>query len=227
YSLYREGVADRDVDAARLIGALPHPVDIVHTGSLALVPEDVHRVRDCLGHARDRGAFVSVDLNLRPRAVTDPKAYVQAVESVLPLCDLIKCSDEDLQAMGRLGSPVAQARLMHKHSGAAIVTVTGGENGATLLHAIDEVGQLAIRPRSVVDTIGAGDCFQAGLLIALGDQNLLSRGALKTTNTDALTRVLHHAQLTASLNVERPGCNPPTRAEIVQRAETLARTEGS
>jgi fructokinase len=61
----------------------------------------------------------------------------------------------------------------------------------------------------VVDTVGAGDCFQAGLVASLQDA-----GPLADLDAAVLARALRYAIATASLNVMRAGCNPPLRAEV-------------
>jgi fructokinase len=77
----------------------------------------------------------------------------------------------------------------------------------------------------VVDTVGAGDCFLAGLITALlagperGEEALALRsGGLTEPITEARLRtVLHHALASASHCVERAGCTPPSYAEVCER----------
>ena len=69
YSLYRQGIADRDYTVDGIVNLLrQQPVPgIFHTGSLLLIPPEHHKVVAILKSARDLGWTVSVDINLRPQ----------------------------------------------------------------------------------------------------------------------------------------------------------------
>jgi len=67
----------------------------------------------------------------------------------------------------------------------------------------------------VVDTVGAGDAFMAGLIDALWDRGLLGadrRNALHAITSDTLADVLELAALSSALTVARPGADLPDRA---------------
>ena len=73
----------------------------------------------------------------------------------------------------------------------------------------------------VVDTVGAGDSFLAGLLSALlaqadGAPCPVQAWVAQLSAAD-LGALLSHALATATVNVMRAGCQPPTRAEVQAR----------
>jgi fructokinase len=72
----------------------------------------------------------------------------------------------------------------------------------------------------VVDTIGAGDSFQAALLFALQAMGRSGTASLAKTSADELHRALSFAVRCAAITCSRPGADPPRRAEI---AADLAR----
>lgn len=74
-------------------------------------------------------------------------------------------------------------------------------------------------PVTVVDTIGAGDSFMAGLLVALAERRALGAGraALAALNADDLQACLDFAAATAAITVAHTGPYAPTRAEIHQQ----------
>lgn len=74
-------------------------------------------------------------------------------------------------------------------------------------------------PATVVDTIGAGDSFMAGLLAALAERRALGAGraALAALNADDLQACLDFAAATAAITVAHTGPYAPTRAEIHQQ----------
>jgi len=77
YAFYREGVADRATDAARLTQACQNAsaLKIVCTGALALSPDDASTYLPWLAAQRDGGKKVVIDANLRPSVMPDLKHY--------------------------------------------------------------------------------------------------------------------------------------------------------
>ena len=234
YVFHREAVADRDGSADDLVSRLPDDVSLLHAGGLALIPPDDDKVLAVVQAARDRGALVSIDANLRPVvAGTDPvrqAAYRGAVSRVLAQADIIKLSDEDLDAMGWPASvddgDTLQAlawRLLD--GGASLIAFTFGAKGAVLVNRQGMVRRPIPAGVQVVDTVGAGDCFQAGLLVWLKKAGKLLPGQLDHLLADDLDGALQHAMATAAINVQRQGCQPPNWLESrawVEQARQLA-----
>lgn len=221
YSFYREGVADRAVSAATLnAGCVAQPgLQIVATGCLALLAQDSAKYLPWLGAQRAAGRMVVVDANLRLSAAAgDAAGYRANVQRALRHAHLIKVSDDDLDALALPGaSALARARQLLHDTRAQWLALTLGAQGAVLLQRGGPACQGRERmPVQVADTVGAGDCFLAGLIAALLAQQ--PPGALLAPMTEAQLRaVLAHALTSASLCVERTGCVPPTRAEISAR----------
>ena len=69
-------------------------------------------------------------------------------------------------------------------------------------------------PVAVIDTVGAGDSFNAGLLAALAERWATSRDALLGLDGDEIVAVLRFASAVAALNCARAGADPPRRAEV-------------
>ncbi len=85
YSFYRDGVADRQVNAEQLeLDCERHNgLRIVATGCLALVADDQPKYLPWLRSQRHAGRFVVVDANLRPAIVADMAAYQASVRAAL------------------------------------------------------------------------------------------------------------------------------------------------
>jgi fructokinase len=66
----------------------------------------------------------------------------------------------------------------------------------------------------VVDTVGAGDTFQAALLTALAERGLLAPAALRTLDAEALRAVLGFAVAAAAITCSRRGADLPRRGEL-------------
>lgn len=229
YSFYRDGVADRQVAADALIAACAAQpnLQVVATGCLALVAQDAAVYLPWLAAERAAGRLVVVDANLRLSAVDDASAYRANVMAALQHAHLIKVSDDDLEALDVPGATALErAHHLLSQTRAQWLALTLGPGGAWLLQR----GGLAVHARestpiTVVDTVGAGDCFLAGLITALlagperGEEALALRpGGLTAPVTEARLRaVLQHALASASHCVERAGCTPPRYEEVRER----------
>ena len=137
YSFYREGVADRQVDATQLEQACEPCTElrIVATGCLALVADDQPKYLPWLRSQRQAGRFVVVDANLRPAIVADMAAYQASVRAALAQAHLIKVSDDDLTTLGLTDAePLVNARALLAETPAPWLALTLGARGAMLLH---------------------------------------------------------------------------------------------
>ena len=217
YAFHRAQVADRDILPEQACAALPAGMQLFHTGGLALVPDDIEATLQIIKAAAAAGALVSIDANMRPMVCPDLHLYAAGVRQALALAHVIKVSEEDLQYLGcRDADPVDAARSLFEDSAVELIALTLGEHGAQLLSRHGSVRLGIPAGVQVVDTVGAGDSFLAGLVASLWDAGKLSLAALAQLDVPTLERAVQFAIATASLNVMREGCNPPTRAEVEQ-----------
>ncbi|PUA81710.1 carbohydrate kinase family protein [Nocardioides currus] len=190
------------------------PVAVVF-GSIgaALEPgaEDVARL---VGQHRAT-ALTVFDVNARPAITGTSKAVVARVEAMAALADVVKASDEDLEALwpGLEHREVA-ARLLDQGTGAVVVTL--GERGLAWFTPDGEGVVPAVRTE-VADTIGAGDTVTAAIVDGLWDLGVVgsaARGGLAALRAEDWTAVLEHAGRAAAITVGRPGGDPPWRHEL-------------
>ena len=224
YSFYREGVADRQVTALEMnaeCAALPS-LKLIATGCLALVADDAHKYLPWLKAQRAAGKLVVVDANLRPAIVPDMAAYQASVMNALGQAHIVKVSDDDLQTLGFADSdPMAAARALLATTQAPWLALTMGPKGAVLMHRDGQAWHAAeTAPVKVADTVGAGDCFLAGMLVALLErpvtQAAASADALQL-DADDIEHILCHAIASASLCVQEVGCVPPNLDKVRAR----------
>ncbi len=215
YRFYRNATADRDLDADELITALPDKIDIFHTGTLAISEEpDAAILEQVIAAARQQGAAISIDPNMRPAGVADLPGYIARVKRMLAHADLVKASDEDLSILFPGFEPRTAIERARDEFGLALVVATMGRNGS---HAITAQGYAKVpawRPPQLVDTVGAGDCFQAGLLGWFVDNAITTFDDLAGLDPKTLTAGLRQAAVVAGLNCAAKGCVPPTRSQV-------------
>ncbi|MEC4764992.1 carbohydrate kinase [Mycobacterium sherrisii] len=194
------------------------PPLFVHTGSIAAVREPGCLAVAALLDTYRVSATVTLDPNVRPSLSPDSDLVRRRIEHLVERADVVKVSDEDLAWIDPERAPEQTARAWLA-LGPAVVAVTMGARGCRAFCASGEA-HVSARPVRVVDTIGAGDAFMAGLLDALWDLNLLGgdrRAALARIRVDELTSALQAAGLVSALTVGRAGADLPDRAAL--RAE--------
>lgn len=188
----------------------------LHVGSLgaALLPGR-HAVEDLVRQAGESELFVSYDPNIRPAFVTDPAATWRDVVAIAARSRLVKLSDEDIAALHPDAAVDEVARELLAGGTTELVVVTRGVEGATAYGPDFTVRQPA-PPTAVVDTVGAGDSFMAGLLAVLDDWDIpeAGPGALDALDEDRVATLLRGAMAAAAVTVSRRGANPPTRQEL-------------
>lgn len=222
YAFHRQGVADRDVSAERLIDSLPEALELLHTGGLALVPDDLEKILTVMREARRRKALVSIDANLRPIAVTACDVYVEGVKRAIAQSHILKVSEEDLAVLG-FGdmTPTVLSTILFHESALQLIAVTRGVQGATLLTRTCQATLPAPNDLKIADTVGAGDCFHAGLIAYLARADrLATEASLRQVDQDFLRCALQHAIAAASINIMRSGCDPATWEETRRFNET-------
>jgi fructokinase len=238
YAFYREGVADRQINAASMnaVCAAQPQLEIVCTGCLALDPADAPHYLTWWQAQKAAGRWLVVDVNLRPSVMPDLAQYRAHVLAMAQLADVLKASDEDLAHLQLPGnSPMEQAMHLMNLGAAQWMALTLGAEGAHLL--VRNGAQIKVfsareaAPLKVLDTVGAGDSFLAGLLACAlhhADQHtpahILEPGQapkVKTWASQATDRclqdVLAHALASASLVVMRRGCDPAHWDEVRAR----------
>lgn len=212
YDFYVDGTSDWQWRAAELVN-LPRGTAVLHTASLAswLAPgADV--IADRVGAARAAGLLTTYDPNVR--AALLPPDGRERIEHMVACAHLVKASDDDLDHLYP-GSEVADVAARWLNLGARVVTVTRGSGGADAFSAAGPVhcDGLAV---NVLDTVGAGDAFMAGLLAGLADRDAATPGGLLrlAADPDALTELLGFAMIVAAITCQRQGADPPTAAEV-------------
>ena len=217
YDFYGERGADRQLDAASALAALPSDLGALHVGSYAMVVEPVASAQRALVEREHKRVLIAYDPNVRLTVEPSLERWREALQWMLPRTHLLKISDEDLGLLyPGLAPDDAAAQWLSR--GVAAVVVTRGSEGALAFTARAR-GRAAPVAVNVVDTVGAGDTFQAALLTWLAEHGCLSidgvaaldEGALEAAALDAM---LAFAARAAAITCSRRGADMPRRAEL-------------
>lgn len=211
YAFYDENTAGRLLDIADLPTFGPE-VNALHFGAISLIPEPCGTAYETLLLREADARVISLDPNIRPGFIRDAKAHADRIRRMAARSDILKFSDEDMAWFGEQGS---EAELAHRwlERGAKLVLVTRGAEGATGYTAEHTVSVPVVKV-DVVDTVGAGDTFDAGVLAALDRKGLLTKAAIAALSAADIEDALNWGVKAAAVTVSRAGANPPTAAEI-------------
>ena len=215
YEFYVEGTADWQWTMAEL-RRLPSDTEVLHFGSIASWTGPASERIDQVVHKewqRDH-ALVSYDPNVRPPLLASPARGQKLVERSIRRAHLVKASREDLEWLYPSRSFDQVCSLWHQ-LGPALVVVTDGALGAVAYRAGRRPLSRPGRPVNLVDTIGAGDSFTAGLLSGLLRRGLHRPEGLHTIADAVLGDVIDEAALISSITCERAGADPPKLAHSV------------
>jgi len=211
YAFYGEGCADRLLDA-RALDALPPGVKAIHVGSYATVVGRTAETQRTLVERMQGRALVAYDPNIRLNVEPRLEVWRAQIDWMLPRTQLLKVSDEDLGLVwpGLAPADFAERALAQ---GVKLVVVTRGAEGALGWTAAARA-EAAPVPVTVIDTVGAGDTFQAALLTWLAEHDALSVAALAALTNDALRDALGFAARAAAITCSRRGADMPRRSEL-------------
>jgi fructokinase len=217
YSFHAQGTADWQWTAGELSATDLSSTACLHSGSLALVREPGGRVVEEFLLRASATATICLDPNVRPLLVA-PEVYRERLPRWCAIADVLRLSEDDLELL-LPGCPVDRACDVWHAAGARLVVVTLGGRGA--IASLDgERITVPAPPTAVVDTVGAGDSFTAGLLHHLGATGLLG-GRLTDLGIDEVAQACAFAARVAALTCSVSGPNPPWEHELRQPATSV------
>lgn len=211
YAFYDENTAGRMITVDDL-PSLGDDVEALHFGAISLIPDPCGGTYEALLAREQAKSVISLDPNIRPGFIKNKQAHHDRIMRMAAQSDIIKFSDEDLEWFGLSGDHDALARIW-LGIGPKLVVITKGAEGAvgyTKAHKVEVPSEKV----TVVDTIGAGDTFDAGVLASLRRDGLLTKTQVADLDEKAIRNALALAAKVAAVTVSRAGANPPWATEI-------------
>ena len=204
------GLAEMELHPAEPMDA----ATVLHAGSYALVsPRSSAALLDLFGTA-PKGVFRSVDPNVRLAMEPSVERWRESVAAFAALTDILKVSEEDIRTLAGPDADVDTIAEAWLEKRCALVALTRGERGATLFtrrHGRIDGAAVAVE---TIDSVGAGDAFQAALLAGLDEAGIRSAADLDELGREPLQALLDTAIKAGALTCARQGADPPTRAEL-------------
>lgn len=215
YAFYLDGTSAAGLRAP--LAPLPAGTALhVSFGAIGLEHPAGQALADLIQEAAGRHVR-SLDPNLRPSAVTNAPAYATRMADLVATCDLVKVSDEDLRLLHPDHDPIDAAAAWATSGPAAVVLTRGAEGAVAVTSAGDHLDVPGMQV-DVVDTVGAGDAFMAGLLAWLdAGGHLDTRADLDAVTAGGeLASALTYAVQVAALTCTREGADPPSDDEVAR-----------
>jgi fructokinase len=213
YRFIIDGTSAPNLTRPMLPASLPSGVRALHVGTLGLVFEPIAATLAGLVEREHGNLLVMIDPNIRAAALNGTAGYRARLDAIIAESTIVKASDDDMAWLYPDVELESAARAVLAR-GPRLVVVTLGADGAFGVCAETEV-RVAAPVVDVVDTIGAGDAFGAGLLAWLSDQDRLNRDL--RLEREELRAALEFACLVASITCTRAGADPPRRADLKRR----------
>ncbi|SEW25143.1 fructokinase [Cognatiyoonia koreensis] len=206
YAFYDENTAGRMLDESHLPTVT---ADAMFFGGISLVVEPCGAAYEALMLREAAQRLTMIDPNIRPSFITDEPRYRARLTRMMGVADIIKTSDEDLDWL--TGNTDAAALL--DGTATRCVLLTRGADGVTIVTR-DGTRDVPANKVAVVDTVGAGDTFNAGFLAGLAQSGHLNKSAFADVSLDALGDAAALGAKAAAITVSRAGANPPWNTEL-------------
>ena len=209
YAFYDENTAGRMLSQDDLPDATPQTLFV---GGISLAVEPCAEAYEALVARHAKDAVVMMDPNVRPSFIADEAAFRARMTRMLGQCDIVKLSDEDLAwFMPDDSTDDAAKRLVA--GGVKLLCITQGSHGITAYTPNHEVFVPAEKA-TVVDTVGAGDTFNAGVLASLHHADALHKDKIANLDVQTVRAALAFGAKVAAITVSRAGANPPWASEL-------------
>ena len=201
FSFYRDPSADVNLQAEEIPAALLRDTRVLHFGSVSLTAEPARNATLYAAKtARENGCLVSYDPNYRESLWHSREEAVAQMKAALPLCDILKISDEELPLLTGTNDPAEGSRQL-SDLGIRLIFVTLGADGA-FYRMGEHTGSVPGIRVKVGDTNGAGDTFFGAAL------SKLVREDLDTLTPERLAEIAAFANKAASITTSRHGAIP-------------------
>ncbi len=213
YTFMDENSAGRMLTPSDL-PALQPVVSALYFGGISLACEPGADAYAALLAKEGSDRLVMLDPNIRPGFIADATRYRDRLEGMIAQADIVKISDEDLDWIVPGADTHPQKSRALLDLGARTVILTQGAQGATAYLRNGTEVHVPARPAQIVDTVGAGDTFNAGVLASLSQAGWLRKDRWADITAAQMNDALTLGAQVAAITVSRAGANPPWAHEL-------------
>ena len=212
FSFYREPGADMMLRKCEIDEEIIKSAKIFHFGTLSSTHEGVREAtRYGVDIAKESGALISFDPNLRPPLWDSLDNAKKEIEYGLSKCDILKISDNEIEFMtGSTDYDKAVRELMGKYN-IKLAFATLGKKGSRAYYG-DMQAEFGGFDVDTIETTGAGDTFCGSAL------NFILEHDINALTENDLKELLAFANAAAAIITTRRGALKvmPEKEEILE-----------
>lgn len=200
FSFYRNPGADMMLREEELHEDLLADAKIFHFGTLSMTHEEVRNAtKKAIAAAKEEGAMISFDPNLRPPLWKSLEDAKEQVAYGLSQCDILKISDNEIQWFtGEEDFDAGIAKLKEQYN-IPLILLSMGRDGSRAYYKNLRVEAAPFLQENTIETTGAGDTFGGCCL------HFLLEYGLDGLDEEKLSRMLTFANAAASIITTRKG----------------------
>lgn len=206
YAFYDENTAGRMLTTDHLPTVT---ADAMFFGGISLVVEPCGAAYEALMLREAPSRLTMIDPNIRPSFITDEARYRARLTAMMGVADIVKTSDEDLEWL----TGGTDTDTLFQGTQTSCVLLTMGAKGVKIVTRDSQI-DVPAHTVDVVDTVGAGDTFNAGFLAGLAQSGHLTKAGFQAVTSDALASATALGAKAAAITVSRAGANPPWADEL-------------
>ena len=201
FSFYRNPGADMMLTEEEVPEKLLGDTKIFHFGTLSMTHEGVRcATKKALKLAKENGALISFDPNLRPPLWSSLDEAKEQVLYGLGFCDVLKISDNEIQWLtGETDYSEGVRWIRERYPDIRLILVSMGRDGSRAYYGDSMVEVPAYLQKGTIETTGAGDTFCGCVLHFICDHGL------EKLSKEDLTKMLKFANAAASLITLKKG----------------------
>ena len=212
FSFYRNPGADMMLTADEIPEDMLANTRIFHFGTLSMTHDAVREAtKKAVRIAKENGAMISFDPNLRPPLWSSLEAAREQIEWGLSQCDILKIADNEIEFIsGSSDFDEGAAYLKKNFPNIRLLNVTAGPDGSYSYYGDKKIFVPAFKLGRTIETTGAGDTF-----CACAQAFALDKGLDDLTDDD-LTAMLRFANAAAYIVTTKKGAirAMPDRADV-------------
>ncbi|MCI8950115.1 MAG: carbohydrate kinase [Lachnospiraceae bacterium] len=217
FSFYRNPGADMMLTEEELDEEMLAQCKVFHFGTLSMTHEEVRKAtKKAIAVAKENGAVISFDPNLRPPLWTSLDLAREQVDYGLRQCHILKISDNEIQWFTGKEDYDEGIRVLQETYQIPLILLSLGKEGSRAYYKNLKVQQAPYLQKNTIETTGAGDTFGGSCL------HFVLEYGLDNLDEEKLSAMLSFANAAAALITTRKGALKvmPEAEEVKKIMET-------